>query len=459
MSAVDQLTEPQSAQRAAQRQRLIAWVVLLSSFALFCLLIYGIFQLGSFIYDNATTSLSATVQRNTGSDLTIKTVSSARFTVPFSTTTQVNEGDSIRTGADTQADIAFPDGSMIHIFPNSQLTINQIKASRFSRDHVSVIITQQPLPNTDPRQGSIIIVGVPQVTGNGYHSSQVVVNTATDTSQPVASVSIDPYSTVRISTATDPNTNQPYSRAMVQHGSVQVSALPGPSSAVPVGLDQMATVGFGGQPSLAAAWDEFLVDGNFAKDGVGEISQDNSNWGPVQYSQGGDGGAINGVATISDTLVYTRSEHVAHFYRCCNTTDYASVALGQRMNRDLSPYLSGGTLQLSADVKLLAQGLPGGGVASSEFPIIFKLTYENSDNNVASAWEYGYYFVSPQAGGPPVKPGTSEQIQGGQWVHIEISNLLAIDQLKGMKKIVSLEVYAAGHDYEMLVTNISLAAR
>ncbi len=464
MSAVDQLTEPQSSSRAAQRHRIIAWVVLLSSFALFCLLVYGIFQLGGFIYDNATTSLSATVQRNTGNDLTIKTVSSARFAVPFSYTTQVNEGDSIRTGGDTQADIAFPDGSIVHIFPNSQVTITQIKASRFSRDHIDVTITQQPIPDTDPRQGSIIIVGVPQVTSSGYHSSQVIVHTSADTSQPIARISIAPYSTVRISTATDPNSNQPYSRAMVQHGTVQVSAMPGPSNAAQVGLDQMATVGFGGQPSLAAAWDEFVVDGNYARDEVDNLSKQTSVWGPVRFGQGGDGGGVNGQVAITDTLVYTGAEHAAYFYRNAPAlgysgvlTDYASVAIGQELNRDLSPYLSGGILRLSADVKLINQSVLGGGFSYVEYPLIFKITYQNSSNGSELAWQYGYYF-NPDPN-RPVDPTLGKQIAEGQWVHIELPNLLAIEQLKGMKRLVRLEVYAAGHEYAALVTNISLAAR
>ena len=440
--------------------------MLLSSFALFCLLIYGIFQLGSFIYDNATTSLSAIAQRNNGSDLTIKTVSSARFAVPFSSTTSVNEGDSIRTGADTQADIAFPDGSIVHIFPNSQVTINQIKASRFSKDHISVTISQQPLPDTDPRQGSIVIVGVPSAPTNGYRSSQVLINTTTDTNQPIASVVLTPDSTTRISIANDPNTNQPYSRAVALRGAVQVSALPDTASPARVGLDQMATVGFGGQPSVAAAWDEFIADGSFnsSKDAIGNLSDQSTVWGPVRYDQGGDGGGVNGQVEITDTLVFSHSEHVAYFYRIPAQlgysgvfTDYASVAIGQELDRDLSPYLSGGKLRLSADVKLINQSVLGGGFSQVEYPIIFKLTYQNADSSAEVAWQYGYYFTPDP--NRPVDPALGQQVSGGQWVHIEIPNLFAIEQLKGMRRIVRLEIYAAGHEYESQITNISLAAR
>jgi hypothetical protein len=232
------------------------------------------------------------------------------------------------------------------------------------------------------------------------------------------------------------------------------------TAAANLDLYKMGTVGLGGSgsPEVADAWDELLTDGSFTREGVDDPSLDSGGWGQIQHNQGQDAANTpNGQVSITDTLVAGRQQHAAHFYRDSGSTDYALVSIGQQLNIDLSPYVPGGALRLSADVKLANQNPPGGGFSYVEYPIVFKLTYQNADSNGESAWEYGYYFIpDPQH---MVDINRGKQIDGQQWVHIEVPNLLASEQLKGMKRIVRLDVYAAGHQYDSLITNISLAAR
>lgn len=471
MSAVDPLAKPKPSPRDAASHRTIAWLVLLTSFALFCLLVYGLFQLGGFIYNDSTMSVSATVYRDTGTDLAVKKVSSASYTAldpdqSNEVKSDVSEGDIIRTGIDTQARIVFPDGSVVHVFPNTYLAIKQIKASRFSKEDISIQLTQEPVLNTGSRQGSYIIAEMPSAALNGYHSSQMTVDscaTVESACATIASVIINQASRVRIFTGPDPNSpsGTSYSRAVVLFGAATMrNAQDAASDAVNVDLYKMATVGLGGSgsPNIADAWDELLTDGSFSREGVADASLSTGLWGPVVYSQGQDAANTpNGQVSITDTLVYSQQAHAAHFYRDSGNTDYALVSIGQQLNLDLAPYAPGGTLRLSADVKLINQQPLGGGSSGVEYPIVFKLTYQNADNNGEPAWQYGYYFVPDPT--HAVSPDLGQQVTGNQWVHVEIPNLLAISQLKDMKRIVRLEVYAAGHEYDALITNISLAAR
>lgn len=77
------------------------------------------------------------------------------------------------------------------------------------------------------------------------------------------------------------------------------------------------------------------------------------------------------------------------------------------------------------------------------------------------AWVYGYYFACPETGctTDPDINARSQNIAGNSWVHVEIPNLKASPPLNTMSQIVRVELYAAGHKYDSLITNVSLKAR
>ncbi len=134
---------------------------------------------------------------------------------------------------------------------------------------------------------------------------------------------------------------------------------------------------------------------------------------------------------------------------------HSEVAITQVLERSVHDYEY---LNLQMDVLLRWQSLPGAGEQSSEFPLMFRLDYEDIYGN-HQFWTHGFYYQDP-----PVQ----WVVTGGQkipqniWFPFESGNLLERLKAEGLPlpaTINYLRVYASGHNYDSLVTEIGLIAR
>ncbi len=134
---------------------------------------------------------------------------------------------------------------------------------------------------------------------------------------------------------------------------------------------------------------------------------------------------------------------------------HSEVAITQVLDRSVHDYEY---MNLQMDVLLRWQSLPGAGEQSSEFPLMFRLDYEDIYGN-HQFWTHGFYYQDPPA--QWVVTG-GQKIPQNIWFPFESGNLLERLKAEGLPppaEINYLKIYASGHNYDSLVTEIRLVAR
>ncbi len=194
------------------------------------------------------------------------------------------------------------------------------------------------------------------------------------------------------------------------------------------------------QPLPAAQ--DLIVNGTF---GSPFDCSPNANTAWKCYSdQGGDGGNING----SIGPVTKDNRYAIQIKRENSNQNSAITGIRQIIDRDVSDYR---TLKLSADIRVDSHNLSGGGYLSTEYPLILRVRYRDVNGDEA---EYVRGFYIQNDNNNPTANGELEP--QGQWIPIESSNLLALP-VKPFR-ILAVEIYASGWDYESYIANVRLQA-
>jgi len=134
---------------------------------------------------------------------------------------------------------------------------------------------------------------------------------------------------------------------------------------------------------------------------------------------------------------------------------HSEVAIRQELDQDVRDF---DRLDLSMDVRLDFQSLSGGGLLSSEFPVIVRLDYEDRWGD-DKFWTHGFYYENRD--GYPIAPDpwgrpSGEQIPRGLWYPFESGNLLDLLGDNVPAYVTGLTVYASGWNYDSLVSEIQL---
>jgi hypothetical protein len=134
---------------------------------------------------------------------------------------------------------------------------------------------------------------------------------------------------------------------------------------------------------------------------------------------------------------------------------HSEVAVQQELDQDVRDFAR---LAVSLDVLIDFQSLSGGGLLSSEFPIIVRLDYKDvwGDDKF---WTHGFYYqnrdgypITPDPWGQP----SGEMIPRGVWYPYESGNLLDLLGDNRPAQITGLTVYASGWNYDSLISEIQL---
>jgi hypothetical protein len=146
--------------------------------------------------------------------------------------------------------------------------------------------------------------------------------------------------------------------------------------------------------------------------------------------------------------------NVIHFFRRVEDGQPSAVKLQQAINRDVQAFSS---LVLRFDLRLIYQSVPGGGVQSSEYPVMVDIGYTDIYGKELH-WHQGFYYQDLPAGSNWRQPD-GEKVLLGTWYTYESRNLL--DELKDTRpaRINTLTLYATGHDYESQVADPALIVR
>jgi hypothetical protein len=136
---------------------------------------------------------------------------------------------------------------------------------------------------------------------------------------------------------------------------------------------------------------------------------------------------------------------------------HSEAGVIQQVNKDVRDFQS---LRVFAEVRLVNQSLPGGGQLGSEFPIMLRIDYRDTDNNDRS-WYHGFYYVPPPENYVLYSQpdNSNERIARLIWYPYESENLLTSLGPTKPVFIKSIHIYASGWIYDAMVANISLLAQ
>lgn len=392
----------------------VAWMVMLGAFCIFLMLCAVVPLSIRYYLRHATTPKPATLEVIGG---TVR-VSEPNVAAPLGVTSSVllPEGSAIETDENSRGIITFLDGSTMILFPATQVTLREMNLSAFpwGIEPVTLIV--------DLRRGSLRVGAAPQIQqGNLPIPTR---HFEIDTPHLVADLVEGSY---RIVVEADSSQSQ----VSVTNGTATVTAQ---SSSVTVNRGQR-TVVRPNEPPIAptSAAQDLMVNGDF-KDPLPR------GWDALP---GPSAGIVAGIAKEepSDDLM------ILHILRSNAGQTSAITGVIQQINKEVSDYR---TLSIQADIRVHSQSLSGGGILSSEYPIILRLRYRDVYGSEAE-WVHGFY-IQNTTNNPTVN---GEKILPDVWNPFESGNLLETADPRPFY-ITSLQIYASGWDYDASISAVHL---
>jgi hypothetical protein len=384
-----------------KRPERVAWTVLWAAFILFCLLATGI-PLGIRYYLlNAMVDQETQLQRIEGTIL----VQGADGRGPSGVTesASLSPGVEVILDATSRGTLDFFDRSHITLYSNTSVELEEVEAPRFG-------VSNRPNRVVLNLRAGLVRIGV-ALPGERETGFQAVT--------PHTSVSLVEGS-YRIEV-----TNE-----TTQITVVRGEATVGSDSSVDVLLQGTRTridlTGVPADPMPAA--ENLIENGDFQE--------------PL------------GTGWLTSTVVLTSAVQPP-YVEIVEDGEHTEVALQQRLSQDVRDF---DRLEVSADVRLDYQSLSGGGLLSSEFPIIIRLDYKDLWGN-DKFWTHGFYYHNqanyPIALDPWGRPA-GEQVPQGVWYPYESGNLLDLLGENKPARITGLTIYASGWQYDGMISEIHL---
>jgi hypothetical protein len=411
------------------RYQRIAWITLAVALVLFCGVV-GAALWGARVYGaRASDPRTAVVQLAHGTKLSVQRFGQKAWT-DYADTTVVGEGDSVRTGQDTDAWITLFDQSTVHLFYSSTVTLRKMQSSRFLNQFKDILIEQS--------SGAISLAAGARAP---YASDDLAVATADG--QIVVAV---PENSTALVNIVDPPVEHLRVTVSTLLGKTYVRAGGGPKVEIPrqemCRVFEDATI-LG--PQIASS--ELVENGDFKLPGdvtnnPGELSPGWQITPRSPDSQGIEAGVVS--ETLGGQVVYA-----ARFARPAGATDLATVSIRQEMDKPVNYYQS---VDVAAAVKIADQSPIGGGL----YPLTLRVTYDDLEGT-QGIWERDFYArPSNFAPGPNAIPLVSAiwtdmpPAAGGPW------DLMS--QSPPPARIKAVEIIVTGYSFNASVTGISLTA-
>ena len=412
-------TAGQVAQHAPAREPArAAWIVLLAAFAIFCTLVVTV-PWGAYRYiRTATASRMASVEPISSTGGTVL-AQYAGVTRPVSGSTDVPEGGKIVTDEQSAAFVQFFEGSNLRLAAQTEVVLRRMRAPRWrwSRAADTLVV--------DVRQGRITL-GAANVVGVPLHY---------EVHSPHMTAVLGEGS-YRVDVSQDETQVVVYEKSYGGSEQAQVQAA---GQTVRLGPGQRTQVMAGQPPSAPIGAIENLVADSYFARPLEEV------WRTF-HDQGLDGDdGVDGQVSI----IEVEGRRSIQFLRQGSKENSADVGIVQKIDEALPDLTTSLTLQ--ADLKILEQEVAGGGVNSTEYPVLFRLKYKDVQGS-EHVWYHGFFY----------KPGNlmqnGEQVPKGKWRTYDSGNLL--DPETGLTpppaRVVSVEVLASGHDYQSMVSYVRL---
>jgi hypothetical protein len=328
---------------------------------------------------------------------------------------QVREGSRIRTDGTSRAFLRFFDNSGLTLATNTEIELTEMRTPRFS---------------LSPEPGRLRL---------SIRRGRATVGVAVTPFRPVRFTVELPQGEVGLRDGSyELDVSDTQSELVVYLGAARVTAA---GQTVAVNTGERTSVDRDQPPaSPVPSARPLLVNGDFAQ-------PLDKGW-TIWTDQGGDAGSVNGTAERVDEgdreavrLRRVGSEPLP------GRGNHGEVGIRQIINKELPDLASSLTLQ--AEVKLVNQSLSGGGYLSSEYPLILRLIYEDVYGSRAE-WLHGFYYQNRD--GNPTRNG--QLIPRNVWFPYTSPNLKELNPPPA--KIIHLDIYASGWDYDSLVSRVRL---
>jgi hypothetical protein len=389
----------------------LAWVVLLASFGIFCILAASV-PLGVRWYlTSATVTHEATLEAISGTVLVWRPGSTTPIGITSSS--KVPEGSTIRTDSASRAFITFFDNSTATLSFDSEVRLAAMRSPRFG-------LSSKP---------DALVLNIAH--------GQVNVGVALPVNGPVEFQATSPHMAALLKDGSySLKVTDESSRIIVHLGAAEVKAQ---GVAVDVSQRERMTVQRGEPPEgPVAAAQNLLVNGDFQQDlAIGWQSYN---------EQGGDGGDIDGEVSVVE-LPGTTSRAV-RFFRTGSEGNHCETVIRQDLNEEISDLAT--SISLYLKVRLVNQSLSGGGYLSSEYPLMIRLQYQDVYGS-EGFWTHGFYYQNE--GNNPTMYG--QQISHDVWFDYGSGNILETIYPRPAR-LKSLLIYASGWDYESMATDASV---
>ena len=398
----------------------LAWTVMLISFFVFCLLVVSIpLGIRQFVI-TATKSHTARVtayydavlvntDRGDESPI-IKDTESDR---------EIYKDTTLTTTTRSQAFVRLFEGSNLQVWNNSQMTLVESRTPRFrssSRSSSIVIKVQSgkvrvgvaPLSQDRPRQFQVRTPHGVILLEEGSYSINV-----TDSETQVSVRTVREVGHATLEAAGESISLELGERGRIEAGRTPEGPLP--------------------------AKQNLLVNGDFQQPlSIGWI-----------YEESHDKKEAAGSASIEAT----DDRQVVHFVRRGGNQQHAENRIEQELDLDVRDASS---LEIHLNAKLVFQSLSGGGYRSSEYPLTVRLRYHDA-NGAERDWVRGFYYTNWED--RDVNDDESNRgilIPQNVWRPFESENLMLSLGDQKPTHLISLSVYASGHDYESMVSDVGL---
>ena len=325
---------------------------------------------------------------------------------------ELGENSTIETDENSRGILTFLDGSTATIFPGTQIQLRDLRVAAFSFGEAPVTIS---IEQTRGRMR----IGAALLSGDAHDRTFQVI-----TPHLLAGFAEGSY-------AVDVSVDA--SQVTVRDGKAVVDAQ---ERSVTLARSQRTVVRSNEPPlpPLPAALD-LIINGDF-KDPLAR------GW-TLWREPPSDPNPANGLIEV----IPVNNRQTFHILRSGSNQSSAITGIIQTVNKEVSDFR---TIRLTGDIRVHLQNLSGGGILSSEYPLILRMKYRDVYGSEAE-WVHGFYFQN--ASGNPTN--NSELVLQDVWIPFESGNLFETLDPKPFY-ITQLTIYASGWDYDSYISAVRL---
>ncbi len=380
----------------------LAWTMLVASFLFFVVIVITLPYAINWAIERIRQDVSVPVQVISG-QVYILTAGSPSWVVR-SEATQLDPGDSISTHETAQAFLVLPDGSTVHMYPDSKLKLATSNIVRYRPEKVQITLEQERgysriaiAPVVEPEE-RIFTIRAPTLVATvqeGSYAVEVIGESRSSLAARLGSAEItDGQRVLEISAG---------ERATTVDGRLPAEPLPAAQDLILMG-DFIA---------LSPDWKDI--------------------WREEDRSEGPPRGRIT---PQPEGLSIKRTGR-----------GNGHTVLVQQINRPVWDFEE---LKLLVRVKAVYQSLPGGGTAGTEYPIMVRVLFRDISGG-ETPWYHGFYYDEPTDERYSTRNATL--VPQDEWF------LYEIDLIKLTPRptfIRTIEVVSTGWSYEGIIQHMSL---